>query len=144
MKTSQNGIDLIKGFESFQALAYKCPAGVLTVGYGTTKGVYPGQTVTKQQAEQLLADHLVMDENRLNVLNATLQLNQNEWDALMSFIYNVGFPSFSFSGLRKAIERKASFEDIHSEFMKWVRAGGKVLPGLLARRQKEYELFIKQ
>jgi lysozyme len=141
MKTSQEGIDLIKGFEGHSAKAYRCPSGVLTIGYGTTEGVTSGQLVSKYQAEQLLIEHLSKDEDRLSAL--CLPITQNQFDALMSFIYNLGITAFIMSGLRKAIERNADVTIIEAEFMKWVNGGGRVLPGLVKRRRAEYELFTR-
>jgi len=140
MKTSQKGIELIKLFEGFRSVAYKCPAGVWTIGYGSTSGVKEGMKVSTQQAENLLREHLSNDEKRLS--ESGLKLNQNQFDALVSFVYNVGYESFRKSTLAKVVWANASdMAGVKSELAKWTRAAGRELPGLVARREKEYELY---
>ena len=88
MKTSNNGLQLIKNFEGCRLTAYKCPAGVWTIGYGHTAGVKQGMTITQEQADNYLKSDLVIYENHVNNLNRSF--NQNEFDALVSFTYNCG------------------------------------------------------
>ena len=140
MRVSVVGIMLIKEFESFRAKAYKCPAGVWTVGYGTTKGVHEGMQVTELQATEMLKQHIEGIEEHLNRLN--LGLNQNQFDALASFIYNVGTGAFDSSNLLKTIRRNRSIGSISDEFRRWVYSKGVVLPGLVKRREKEANLYF--
>ena len=139
MKTNQAGIDLIKRFEGCKLEAYRCPAGVLTIGYGTTRGVYEGMKITQSIAEKMLTDDLEAIETRLSNLN--LKVNENQFSALVSFIYNLGFGNFLNSTLFGKVKNNAKDLSIKFEFERWVKAGGKVLPGLVKRRAAEWELF---
>jgi lysozyme len=140
MKTSTKGIALIKQSEGFRAVAYKCPAGVLTIGYGTTSGVTPNMKVTQTEAEQLLQKHLGMIENQLNGLN--LRLRQNQFDALIDFIYNLGFGAFSRSGLLAMIRVAPDNSNIPTEFRKWRNVSGLPNKGLIFRREAEARLYM--
>lgn len=139
MKTSKKGIELIKRFEGFRSSAYLCPAGVLTIGYGHTKNVHLGDVCTEMQAEQYLSEDLEMAENELNKMQG---LNQNQFDALVSFNFNVGVRNFQKSTLRKEILKGANEVVIRSEFGRWVYAGGKISKGLQTRRKAEADLFF--
>lgn len=141
MKTNQAGIDLIKQFEGCKLQSYLCPAGVPTIGYGSTNGVTMGMTITEEEAESLLRVDLEKFEKQLNSLN--LKINENQFSALVSFIYNLGFGSFLTSTLRRRIMTNPNEPSIRDEFNKWVRGGGKVLPGLVKRRAAESELYFK-
>ncbi len=140
MKTSYKGIELIKQFEGCRLKAYRCPAGVLTIGYGHTKNVKEGMTITAQQAVEYLKDDLEQIEKQLDGLN--LDLNQNQFDALVSFIYNCGFGAFSKSTLLKRIKAGASETLIRAAFGMWTKAAGKTLPGLARRRKAEADLYF--
>lgn len=147
MKTSQLGIDLIKGFEGFKEKAYLCPAKVWTIGYGTTK--YPngdrvkeGDSISKKEAEKLLANDLTWAENCVNK-KVHVDINQNMFNALVSFVYNFGSSVFTESNctlLRKL--NKEDYTGASNEFKRWNKADGKVLNGLIARRKLEGNLFI--
>lgn len=139
MKTSKKGIDFIKKFEGFRSYAYVCPAGVLTIGFGHTKNVRLGDFCSEMQAEQYLSEDLEMAENELNKIQG---LNQNQFDALASFIFNLGVRNFQKSTLRTEILKGANEVAIRSEFGRWVYAGGKVSKGLQARRKAEADLFF--
>lgn len=139
MQTSAKGIELIKVMEGFRARAYYCPAGKLTIGYGTTEGVTPGMVVSIEGAEVLLKRHLRTIETLLNSLG--LRINQNQFDALIDFIYNLGFGNFSRSTLLKLIKMNPNAPTIPNEFRKWRLANGKPLPGLSKRREAEIALY---
>jgi len=139
MKTNQAGIDLIKRFEGCKLEAYRCPAGVLTIGYGTTRGVYEGMKITESIAEKMLTDDLEAIETRLSSFN--LKVNENQFSALVSFIYNLGFGNFLNSTLFGKIKNNPKDISIKLEFERWVKAGGKILPGLVKRRAAEWGLF---
>lgn len=131
---------MIAGHEGLRLEAYLCPAGVWTIGYGHTKGAKPGMTITRQRAEALLKEDLLTAENTVNRLY--LKLNQNQFDALVSFVFNVGSGNFLRSTLLKKIQANANDPAIAAEFNKWNRGGGRVLPGLVKRRQQEAELYF--
>ena len=140
MKTNQAGVDLIKHFEGCRLEAYVCPAGKLTIGYGTTRGVTSGMKITEAIAEKFLKEDLEKFGLQLNTLR--LHLTDNQFSALVSFIYNVGFGNFSNSTLRKKVQTNHNDPVIRNEFLRWNKGGGKVLPGLIARRQAESDLYF--
>lgn len=140
MNTSPKGIALIKEFEGLRLKAYKCPGGVWTIGYGHTAGVKPGMVITKAQAEEYLKADLIAFERYLNGLG--LALNQNQFDALVSFIYNVGTGNFSSSTLLRKVRANPQDNSIVDEFLRWVYSKGRVLPGLQRRRLAEMKLYF--
>ena len=140
MKTSPKGIALIKEFEGLRLMAYPCPGGVWTIGYGHTAGVKPGMVITKAQAEEYLKADLIAFERYLNGLG--LALNQNQFDALVSFIYNVGTGNFSNSTLLRKVRANPQENSIMDEFLRWVYSKGRVLPGLQRRRLAEMKLYF--
>lgn len=139
MRTSDRGIELIKRFEGFADVAYLCSAGVLTLGWGHTKGVKRGDTCTEEQATEWLRQDLVSAERSVSRL-ITRPLLQNQFDALVSFTFNLGGGALQRSTLRQKVNRMED-EAAAGEFLKWNRAGGKVLRGLVLRRQAEAEMF---
>lgn len=141
MKTSQIGIDLIKSFEGCVLKAYKCPAGVWTIGYGHTAGVKEGDIISKKQAEELLKQDLKQFETYVNNL-VTVELNQYQFDALVSFCYNIGPGNLKSSTLLKLLN-KWDYEGAAEQFDRWVKAGDKKLAGLVRRRAAEKELFLR-
>ena len=140
MNTSPKGIALIKEFEGLRLKAYQCPGGVWTIGYGHTAGVKPGIVITKAQAEEYLKADLIAFERYLNGLG--LALNQNQFDALISFIYNVGTGNFSSSTLLRKVRVNPQENSIMDEFLRWVYSKGRVLPGLQRRRLAEMKLYF--
>jgi lysozyme len=148
MIASQNCINLIKLFEGYKPKAYLCPAGVPTIGYGSTmytdgRKIKLGDTINEQQANELLMWEL---RNKAFSLNG-LKINQNQIDALLSFIYNLGIGAFAKSTLKKKIVANPNDASIKAEFMKWnkARVGGQLieLKGLTRRRIAEAELYFK-
>ena len=131
---------MIKEFEGLRLKAYKCPGGVWTIGYGHTAGVKPGIVITKTQAEEYLKADLIAFEMYLNGLG--LALNQNQFDALVSFIYNVGTGNFSNSTLLRKVRANPRDNSIMDEFLRWVYSKGRVLPGLQRRRLAEMKLYF--
>jgi len=141
MKTSPAGIALIKHFEGFRSHPYQCQANVWTIGYGHTRGVTP-QTppVSREEAELLLASDLTKYER--SVLNLIrVKLTQGQFDALVSFTFNLGGGALQRSTLRARTNRR-DFFGAAAEFLKWVRAGGVVSKGLVKRRKAEAQLFV--
>lgn len=141
MKASQNCIELIKRFEGFSARPYLCPAKVWTIGYGTTRGVTKSTPpITQIEAEALLLRDISKYEKSVNRL-IFFPINQNQFDALVSFCYNLGSGALQRSSLRAKINR-GELKNAAREFTKWVFAGGKKLRGLQIRRTAEQVLFL--
>ncbi len=143
MNISKNGIDLIKNFEGLSLKAYKCPAGVLTIGYGHTgKDVFKEQKITEKEAENLLIKDLIIHANNVNNL-INVPLTQNQFDAIISFEYNIGINAFKNSTLLKLLNKKRYLE-ASNEFDKWIYCNKMKSKGLINRRKKEKELFLKK
>ena len=135
----EKGLELIKSFEGLRLRAYLCPAKVWTIGYGHTGDVRGGQVITQSQADDLLKQDLRRFEIAVRKL-AKVPLTQNQFDALVSFAYNVGEAALS----RSTLLRKLNAGDLAGtklEFAKWNKGGGKVLAGLTRRRADEANLF---
>ena len=139
MKTSLEGINLIKHFEGCELEAYKCPAGVWTIGYGHIKGVEEGDVITEQQADDMLVEELEEYENYIHNL-VSCPLNQNQFDALVSWVYNLGSSNLQASTLLKVLNA-GDYAGVPAQMLRWNKAGGKVLEGLTRRRQAEADLF---
>ncbi len=142
MKTSSKGIEFIKKHEGFRARAYQCPAGVWTIGYGHTRGVKSGDVIDKAQGERFLIQDVQTAEQEVN--SHGLIINQNQFDALVSFVFNVGVGNFSRSTLLRKLKVNSNDATISYEFSRWKYAGGKVLPGLVKRRKEEAELYFNK
>ena len=137
MRTSQNGINLIKQFEGCRLAAYKCAAGVPTIGYGHTAGVKMGQTITQVQAESFLKDDLIKYEKNVEKYDSKYHWNQNQFDALVSFAFNIGsIDQLTANGSR-------DWKTIAEKMLQYNKAAGKALDGLTKRRKAEQELFLK-
>ncbi|MGP5893649.1 lysozyme [Pseudomonas aeruginosa] len=141
MRTSQRGLSLIKSFEGLRLQAYQDSVGVWTIGYGTTRGVSAGMSITKEQAERMLLNDVQRFEPELGKL-VKVALNQNQWDALMSFVYNLGAANLASSTLLKLLNR-GDYQGAADQFSRWVNAGGKRLEGLVKRRAAERVLFLE-
>lgn len=140
MKTSKNGIEFIKSHEGFRLKAYTDSVGVWTIGYGHTGGVKMGDVITEEQAEKFLIEDLETAENEINSHN--LNLNQNQFDALVSFTFNLGIGNFRSSTLLRRIKADPNDRDIEMQFKRWVYAGGNILKGLITRRNDEARLYF--
>lgn len=143
--TSIEGINLIKKYEGLKLQAYRDVAGILTIGYGHTKDVKPGMTINEEAAELYLKIDLKEVEKAVKEL-VTVELTQNQFDALVSFVFNVGYINFKKSTLLKKIN-EGKFLEAGEEFMKWTKArqpgGLRELPGLVKRRAEEKALFLR-
>ena len=135
MQTSKNGINLIKRFEGCRLKAYKCPAGVWTIGYGHTQGVKQGDAITQEQADSWLRYDLRIFELHVKN-NVKYRLNQNQFDALVSFTYNCGLKNL------KTLIANRNLEQIGNAIIKYNKANGKILQGLVNRRKAEQTLFF--
>lgn len=131
---------MIAGWEGFRGEAYVCPAGVLTIGYGHTKGVKRGDRVTRGRALELLREDLSVSERVVNGLE--VGLTQRQFDALVSFVFNVGAEAFRGSTLRRRVVADPTDGRIGEEFNRWTRAGGVRLEGLVRRRQSEADYYF--
>ena len=140
MRTSRKGIEFIKAHEGLRLDAYLCPAGVPTIGYGHTYNVKIGDRITAEQAEMLLIGDLIVAETEVNRYG--LHLTQNQFDALVSFVFNVGAGNFRNSTLLKRLKANPNDPDIANQFKRWVYSDGKVLPGLVRRRNEEAKLYF--
>ena len=137
MKISNEGVALIKQFEGCRLTAYKCPAGVWTIGYGHTAGVKEGMKISQAQAELFLLDDLQKYEDKVNKYDNKYSWKQNEFDALVSFCYNVGsIDQLTANGTR-------SRQVIAEKMLLYNKGGGVVLKGLDRRRKAEYFLFTQ-
>ena len=139
-KINDAGLALDKKYEGCSLIAYQDPVGVWTIGYGHTEGVRPKMQITQEQADQWLEEDLqAVADGVQNEVDVTLTPNQ--FSALVSFAYNVGLTALQDSTLLQYVNRK-NFAMAADQFERWVYAGGRVLPGLVARRQAEKALFL--
>ena len=139
MKISDTGLTLIKKFEGCHLTAYKCPAGIWTIGFGHTAGVRQGDKITQEQADKFLIKDVEKAEKAVNAYENTYHYTQNEYDSLVSFTYNCGAGNF-----RNLIKLGSRSKKIIAEKMLlYNKAGGVVLRGLTRRRQDEHALFVK-
>lgn len=139
MKASNAGVDLIKQFEGRSLNAYKDSVGIITIGYGHINGVKLGDVITGQQADAFLREDLQVAELTVNT-NVEVKLSQGQFDALVSFVFNLGVGNFVKSTLLKKLNAGDYF-GAAGEFGKWVNAGGTTLKGLIKRRAAEREMF---
>jgi lysozyme len=143
MRTSQKGIDLIKSSEGLRLTAYPDPATgstPWTIGYGSTRGVLKGMTITAEQAERMLLNDIARFEPELDGL-VKVPLSQNQWDALMSFVFNLGSANLASSTLLKFLNA-GDYARATDQFSRWNKAAGKEMPGLTKRRAAEQALFM--
>ena len=163
MKINKKGIELIKKYESCKLEAYLCPAGIVTIGYGTTgKDIKLGMSITQKRAEKLLYNDIEKFETIVNKYE--LKLNENQFSAVVSLIYNIGQGNFNESTLVKLLIKNPNTKEtirllemsgnvikfigdvselnvIEYNFLRWCNANGKGLKGLYNRRKSEYELY---
>lgn len=142
MKANERAYSLIRQFEGLRLTAYRCPAGVWTIGYGHTSRVMLGMTVTLEQAEEFLRQDIEVVENIVN--SECSDLRQCQFDALVSFVFNVGVGNFRKSTLLKKVKANPDDNSIMDEFLRWVYAKGIVQPGLQKRRLAEMKLYFSE
>ena len=139
MKISQAGVDLIKHFEGCYLESYLCPAGVWTIGYGHTLNVQEGDVIDQEAAEALLIEDLEEFEGYVNSMTE-IALKQNEFDALVSWVFNLGPGNFKESTLLNRVNY-GPLSDVPFQIQRWNKAGGKILEGLVKRRAAEAALW---
>ena len=151
MKASKSAYVLIHTFEGCRLHAYKCPSGVWTIGWGHTVGVYEGMTITREQANELLKKDVAIFEDHLNYalglddagrMPNGLPISQHQFDALLSFTFNIGTGNLARSTLLRKVKANPKDPSIRGEFSRWVYGGGKRLPGLVRRRRMEADLYF--
>jgi len=142
MKISDNGIDLIKAFEGCELEAYQCSADVWTIGYGHTRGVSEGDVFSQEDADTTLRKDLEEFESYVSDL-VTIPLTQYQFDALVSWTFNLGPTNLGESTMLTRIN-DSKFLDVPYEIQRWNKAGGKVVAGLARRRAAEAKLFQGQ
>lgn len=140
MKISNKGIELIKKHEGFRSKAYRCSANVLTIGFGHTLNVKSTDVINKEQAEYFLRQDVKSAESDVN--REKLNLTQNQFDALVSFVFNLGVGNLKKSTLLRKVKANPNDPTIRGEFERWIYAGGKVLSGLVKRRKEEADLYF--
>jgi len=146
-KTSDKGIELIKRFEGLSLKPYLCPANVPTIGYGNTfykngkKVTLNDKPITEQKAVEMLRQSLEKFEQYVDSYT-TDSITQNQFDALVSFCYNLGPANLKSSTLLKKVNANTNDETIKDEFLKWTKAGGRKLAGLVKRREAEAALYF--
>lgn len=141
LKLSAAGYELLKRHEGLRLEAYRCPAGVLTIGYGHTGDVEDWHRISAHEADVILQYDVEGTEAGVARLTDGLRLTQGQWDALVCFAFNVGLAALS----RSTLLRRLRAGDVHGaadELLRWTRGGGKVLPGLVKRRAEERALFL--
>lgn len=145
MQISHNGIVFIEDAEGFRSTAYKDGGGVWTIGFGTTfidgQPVEEGMTCTVQQAEVYMQGHLASVQTAVNQL-VRVPMKQGMFDALCSFVYNLGVKAFRESTMLTLLN-KGQYKEAGAQFDKWVYDNGKVVPGLISRRRRERDMFDK-
>ena len=139
MNISQEGISLIKKFEGCELEAYQCAAGVWTIGYGSTKDVKEGDTLTQKEADNLLLHEMQEYEGYIKEL-VKVPLKQNQFDALVSWVFNLGPANLKASTMLKFLNA-GDYHLIPSQIKRWNKASGKVLEGLIRRREAEALMF---
>lgn len=141
MNLSSNGLDAIKGFEQLRLTAYLDTGGVWTIGYGHTRSALAGMQISEARALMLLAQDVAEAVEAVNKL-VRVPLEQYEFDALVSFVFNIGVGAFKSSTMLRCVNDRAEPMRIGTEFLRWVYDNGKKIAGLETRRRKERLLFL--
>jgi lysozyme len=144
MFVTKEGLALIREFEGFRSSAYRCPAGILTIGYGHTSAagppeVKPGMRLSREEAEQVLAGDVGRTAGEVKDL-LVRELTAPQFSALVSFAFNVGIGAFARSSVLKSANA-GQFGSVPQKLLLWTKGGGRVLPGLVRRRNAEAALF---
>jgi lysozyme len=143
MQASEHAFALIRAFEGFRAAPYRCAAGVWTIGYGHTTGISATTEFISKARAELLLQHDVKQCEQVLWRMVSVPLRQHQYDALISFVFNLGAGALQRSTLRQKLNR-GDHESAAEEFSKWVFANGVKLPGLVRRREAEKQLFKQE
>ena len=141
MKTTNNAYNIIKYYESCYLTAYQCPSNIWTIGYGHTDNVQEGLVINEKTANLYLEQDIKNVEDQIN--NLGLKLNQNQFDAIISFVFNVGIGNFKDSTLYKYINKNVNDARICQAFCMWIKSNNSYLKGLARRRIDESKLYFK-
>jgi lysozyme len=146
MKMSETGLELLKEFEGLRLKAYRDAAGIWTIGYGTTSAagvgiIKGGMLISKAEAENMLRRSLASYERAVSN-SIKVEISQQQFDALVSFAYNVGIEGFRRSSVLRHVNAR-DFDRVPQSLSLWIKSKGKVLPGLVSRRAREAKLFVK-
>jgi lysozyme len=139
LQISQEGLALIKKFEGCELEAYKCPAGVWTIGYGHTKDVKEGDKINKDEADYLLQEEMIEYESYIDDM-VEVDLNQSQYDSLCAWVYNLGPSNLGSSTMLKVLN-EGKYAEVPQQIKRWNKANGEVLTGLIRRREAEALLF---
>lgn len=139
MRTGRDGVELIRHFEGCRFDAYLCPAGVWTIGYGHTADVKEGDSIDQEAAEAFLIEDLEEFEDHVQRL-VEVDLNQDQFDALVSWVFNLGYGNLAASTLLAKLN-DGLYDEVPEQIKRWTRAGGRVLDGLVKRRNAEALLW---
>ena len=139
MNISNEGLSLIKKFEGCELDSYKCAAGVWTIGYGSTHGIEKGMSISKSRAEELLLEDIAQFEDIVDKA-VSVNLSQNQYDALVSWTFNLGGGNLNSSTMLKVLNA-GDYENVPEQIKRWNKAGGQVKQGLVRRREAEALLF---
>ena len=139
MKISEEGISLIKHFEGCRLESYQDSVGIWTIGFGTIKGVKEGDKINQDEAEHLLQEEMPEYEGYINDM-VKVPLEQNQFDALCSWVFNLGPKNLSESTLLRVLNDE-KYDEVPEQIVRWNKAGGQVLKGLVKRRQAEADMF---
>ena len=142
MNISAEGLSLIKKFEGCELKAYRCAANVLTIGYGVTKGVTEDMEISQEEAESLLQEEMHEYEGYINDM-VKVPLEQHQFDAMVSWVFNLGSGNLSSSTLLKKLNN-SEYDEVPAQIRRWNKAGGKVLDGLIRRREAEAKMFMNE
>ncbi|MEP0832037.1 DUF4231 domain-containing protein [Microcoleus sp. AS-A8] len=143
-KMNAAGMRILKECEGLYLNSYKCPAGVWTIGYGCTKGIRPGMTISEAEAEEMLRKELTEFEKGVERILSHIPLNENQFSALVSLTYNCGMePITEGMTIRRKLEAR-DYRGAAEGFLLWNKGGGRVLPGLVKRREMEKKLFLSE
>ena len=143
-KMNAAGMRILKECEGLYLNSYKCPAGVWTIGYGCTKGIRPGMTISEAEAEEMLRKELTEFEKGVERILSHIPLNENQFSALVSLTYNCGMePITEGMTIRRKLEAR-DYRGAAEGFLLWNKGGGRVLPGLVKRREMEKKLFLTE
>lgn len=140
MKINALGLHLIETFEGCKLTAYQDVGGIYTIGYGSTRDVKPGMVITQQEADLRLVEDLIPAENAVDKF-VKVPLNNNQYAALVAFVFNVGTGNFKTSTLLKKLNAK-DYKGAADQFLRWNKVKGQIIKGLTRRREAERELFL--